>query len=132
MSFKSIGDLAISVLAKLDIEATEEGCAVEAHSLRPATGNRVATGHGEGTKPVAFAQVGGGTAAQTGMRKMAEPGSPAKLEVQEERQSEDRRANKGHSSTLRLIYSSKCLDTAQPTQRPTAVVSRHLVLVASH
>lgn len=33
---------------------------------------------------------------------------------------------------LRLIVSSRCLDTAQPTRMPRAVVSKHLMLVVSN
>lgn len=130
MGFRHISELAGDVVRRLEIEASNRGSDERAPARSAAT-DLVATGHGEGAKPVAFAQSGGRSPAeQTELGKMGEPKPPRV--VQGGGQSKDRRANKGHSSTLRLIYSSKCLDTAKPTQRPTAVVSRHLRLVVSH
>lgn len=135
MTFRSIGTLASDVLAKAKIEVQGRGSSDERAPAPayPVTGMRVATDAGEGVTPVAFAQSGGRRPAeQTELGKMGEPKPPRV--VQGGGQSEDRRANKGHSSTLRLIYSSKSACIAKSNrQRPTvAAMHPHLVLCVSH
>lgn len=124
MGFKSIGDLAISVLAKLDIEATEEGCAVEAHSLRPATGKRVATDAGEGgTTPVAFAQGGEVAAEQT------ENGLPVYFAPRTGKEGSNNAAPKGAKSrTLRELNKGTGANPGQlggQEERQTRAISRN-------
>jgi hypothetical protein len=119
MSFKSIGDLAISVLAKLEIEATEEGCANEAHSLRPATGKSGdQLSSREGTaKPVAYARKapGGGSRNENGKGTASEPAAKLTLIVVKE----------PTRQLPRVLPVSKRMKVA----RPTGVAPRHAAFI---
>lgn len=103
MGFKSIGDLAISVLAKLDIE--EPGTA-GSDALNPQSGP-----HNTGRE---------GDRVAMRMGKMADAETPAKLGGQEERQSEDTRG--------RICRVNRSLSYRKPmlTVLPAASASRHV------
>lgn len=104
MGFKSIGDLAISVLAKLEIEPGTERSTVKcAHPSGP---------HNTGRE---------GDRVAMRMGKMAEPESPAKLGGQEERQSEDKRG-----INLKSVYRSLTTREHMRPVLPAASASRHV------
>ncbi len=129
MSFRSIGDLAISVLAKLDIEATEEGCAVEAHSLRPATGKSGdQLSSREGTaKPVAYALANRGKPPRNGNGKKTGTEAPASADREDNVKQEKKSA-----VNLRVVSDNRRCMPRQSRTVPRRGLGIHLRLVASH
>jgi len=133
MSFKSIGDLAISVLAKLEIEA---GCeaADERASPRPSqidTANRVARPAGVRGGLIAeraFAQGGEVAAEQTELGKGTASEPAAKFTGEEPQTKAISRNWMAISASLRTIRRNKC--AAAPQGSPT--LAAHLFLVIGH
>ncbi len=150
MSFKSIGDLAISVLAKLDIEepGTERSTVKCAHPSGPRSerGEGTPAPRSENGLPVYIAPRTGKEGEKPGLRtrgrtengKGTATEAAAKL-TREERQSEDTRGRicevnrslsyRKHTLTvLPAASASRHVSSA----RPTRCVGSHLKLVWSH
>ena len=130
--FRSIGELAFEMLAKLEIDGTATRGSNARASGRSTAVKGVArpTGvRGGLIAERAFAQGGEVAAEQTELGK-GTGANPGQLGGQEERQSENGRANKGRSSTFRL-FSSK--DGRAHVQRVAPLGARpSLVLVSCH
>jgi hypothetical protein len=137
MVFRSIGELAFELLAELE-NGTERSAGKRAHPPvapgEPGRGGDQQSRREGDAMPVAFAQGGGGTAAQTELGKMGEPKPPRV--GQEDNQTKGRRPGglavlsyREHMPPALRLVSSRCMDRASPTRRPTVARSIHLRLV---
>lgn len=113
MAFRSIGDLAIKVLAEIETAHTDTGAATNApRSVAPQVG---------GGNPLRMGETG---------KKNAEAEAPASADREE-----NVKQGKKSAANLRVVSDNRrCLDTASRRRsKPHApVVSRHLRLVVSN
>jgi hypothetical protein len=119
MAFRSIGELAIEVLAELERVTADRSGGTDQPSMRSRAE--------EGGRPSAMRETG----------KMGEPKPPRV--GQEDNQTKGRRPGglavlsyREHMPPALRLVSSRCMDRASPTRRPTVARSIHLRLVVDN